>query len=104
MNMNELKGKVIKLVDAKGFADVANDGIPLTEEILAEFSELKVVRVYQAGEPDMSTGATGLALVAFISCVPVSKLDTMKYDAERDSYEFEWNFFDDEMKFFEVVA
>jgi len=103
MNMFELKGKVIKLVDAEGFAAVANDSIPLTAEILAEFSELKVVRVYQAGEPDMSTGATGEAPVAFISCVPVSQLETMKYDAERDSYEFEWNFFEDEMKFFEVV-
>lgn len=104
MNMNELKGKVIKLKDAVGFAAVANDGIPLTEEIIAEFSDLKVVRVYDAGEPDMSTGATGLAPVAFISCVPVSQLETMKYDAERDSYEFEWNFFEDEMKFFEVVS
>lgn len=104
MNMNELEGKVIKLVNAEGFAAVANDNKPLTDEILAEFSELKVVRVYQAGEPDMSTCATGAAPCAFIACVPVSKLDTMKYDAERDSYEFEWNFFDDEMKFFEVVS
>ncbi|QDH49088.1 hypothetical protein PHYNN_193 [Pantoea phage Phynn] len=104
MNMNTLTGKVIKLVDPAGFAAIANDGKPFTDDILAEFSELKVVRVYQPGDLDMSTGATGQAAVAFIACVPVSQLSIRKYDAERGSYDFEWNFFDDEMKFFEVVA
>lgn len=83
-----LIGKVLKLVDVKGFENASNEGDALPEDVLKEFFELKVVRV------DDGTFAG----------VAASRMCEAKYDALTDTYDIEFNLYDYEIKYFEVVA
>lgn len=83
-----LVGKVLKLVDVKGFENASNEGEALDADVLKEFMELKVVRV---------DGGTFAGVAA-------SRMHEAKYDVVSDSYDIEFNLYDYEIKYFEVVA
>lgn len=100
MEINSYLNKNIKLSNAALFAELANAGKALPENILKEMENLKVVRVFTGGTAAHYNQET---LNPFIVCIPEMYKDTTKYNAESDTYDNEWTLYATELDCFEII-
>ena len=100
MNINEYLNKNIKIVDPVKFAEIANAGKAIPENVLKEMENLKVVRVFTGGTAAHYNQET---LNPFIVCVPEMYKDTTKYDAKSDTYDNEWTLYANELPCCQVI-